>query len=548
MNYTEEQYSELYNNLPKGLRDLVLTGALSTQVAALAMKYNLTPEEQSELEPAIEDVALGLVTPEELAENIFIQVGLDDARAQAIAGETMRDIYGEYLEELRLTRKYKIELDTRIRQEESAQTRETDEEIAVGGEKPKVAGNIINLTRQEESQNASRGLDGTDKKVADWFSGKKSVDGRAELDALGEDTPPPRQVPIQKPAPTPKPSVQPIPVADTEPVIIQQPIITQPKSAWDKITTDTPNNLKPISTPAPSVSKVAPIAPSQTKDFDKSMVQVEQQIFTLTQSVNKMIEQNTKTINPVVQSVFNGGQFEEVSRRMDAMNHRIDDLQSKLLALMEQHKKDVAGVLEKRIEETVASQSKPIAVADAATNTSESAIDKIIKIKKETPVSQKDEAVSPIAAAPKPQTFTSSVSKNALDGIFQIKKESLGNPITITKTEPTVVSQPTTLTPNTAPQTTSRTSARDQLLKDLEMLKQGLQPKTAETVPTPQTSTESVAPTIPSFANELKEEIAPSSDSDKMKSLQEKIKSLNKGITQGGIVSAGSTATDPYRQ
>jgi hypothetical protein len=547
MNYTEEQYSELYNNLPKGLRDLVLTGALSTQIGALAMKYGLTPEEQSELEPAIEDVALGLITPEELAENIFIQVGLDDERAQAIAGDSMRDIYGEYLEELRLTRKYKIELDTRIRKEAGAKIGEEEEEVAVGGEKPKVAGNIISITKQDNSSNLANTPDDKDKKVADWFAGKKSVSSRAELDALGDDLPLMRTVPIQKTTPTP--GIQNIPTTDTEMPVTRQTATTQPKSAWDKITTDTPNSLKPTSTPTPSVSRSENTVPGQTKDFDKSLVQVEQQIFTLTQAVNKMIEQNTKTISPVVQSVFSGGQFEEVSRRMDAMNHRIDDLQTKLLTLIEQHKKDVTGVLEKRIEETVAGQPKIAIVHDTAIDTPESAIDRIIKIKKESPITQKEEVVAPIATAPKPQTFTSTVSKNALDGIFQSKKEPAGNPIAITKTETVITPQPTTAsTSTTVPQTTSRSSARDQLLKDLEVLKQGLQPKAEEVMQTPQPSTQPVASTIPTFANELKEEITPSTDTDKMKSLQEKIKSLNRGITQGGIVSTGNTATDPYRQ
>lgn len=545
MNYTEEQYSELYNNLPKGLRDLVLTGALSAQIGAIAMKYGLTPEEQSELEPAIEDVALGLITPEELAENIFIQVGLDDERAQAIAGDSMRDIYGEYLEELRLTRKYKIELDTRIRKETGTKTEEEDE-VAVGGEKPKVAGNIISITKQDNSSNLANTPDDKDKKVADWFAGKKSVSSRAELDALGDDLPLMRTVPIQKT--TLAPGIQNVPTIDTEIPVTRQTATTQPKSAWDKITTDTPNSLKPISTPTPSVSRSENTVPAQAKDLDKSLVQVEQQIFTLTQAVNKMIEQNTKTISPVVQSVFSGGQFEEVSRRMDAMNHRIDDLQTKLLTLMEQHKKDVTGVLEKRIEETVAGQPKIAIVHDTAIDTSESAIDRIIKIKKETPTTQKEEVIAPIAATPKPQTFTSTISKNALDGIFQTKKEPAGNPIAITKTETVIAPQPTTLTSTTVPQTTSRSSARDQLLKDLEVLKQGLQPKAEETVQTPQPSTQPVASTIPTFTNELKEEITPSTDTDKMKSLQEKIKSLNKGITQGGIVSTGNTAADPYRQ
>lgn len=541
MNYTEEQYSELYNNLPKGLRDLVLTGALSAQVGALALKYNLTPEEQSELEPAIEDVALGLITPEELAENIFIQVGIDDERAQGLAGEAMRDIYGEYLEELRLTRKYKIELDERIRKEEGGTVSQTDGELSDIGDTPSVAGNIINITRQQDTLRPATVQDEKDKKVADWFTGKKSPSGRAALDALGEDFVVPSAAPVQKvnpPQQQPSANIR----VTTEPTIPAPP---KPKNPWEQVTAERQNSLKPVTDPSPSPSKSIPLATAPNRDFDKSLVQVEQQIFTLTQAVNKMIEQNAKTINPVVQSVFNGGQFEEVSRRMDAMNHRIDDLQSKLLSLMEQHKKDVTNVLEKRIvEEGDSHQLKPTSTSNIMSDVADSAVEQIIKIKKEVPITQKEGVASPTAVTSKPQSFTSSVTKNALDGIFQTKKESAGNSIAITKSDPSPQSPMQTTQaktiPDIAPISTSRNHAREQLLKEMEMLKQGLQPSPIHAPQAPQ------QPSVPKVANALKEEIAPYTETDKMKALQDKIKSLNKGITQGGIVSAGTT-TDPYR-
>jgi hypothetical protein len=532
MNYTEEQYSELYNNLPKGLRDLVLTGALTTQVGAIAMKYGLTPEETSELEPAIEDVALGLVTPEELRENIFIQVGLDQDKSQAIASEVMRDIYGDFLEELRLTRKYKIELDTRIRGENQPK----EESVEIAGDKSPVAGNIISITKDEPMQvapNRTVSSSSADQKVTDWFSGRtaQARSSRDELDSLGEEIQ--RQIPIKA---TPKP--QPMQVQKApEPEIVAPTINTKPKTAWEELNSQKANILKPISTPTPSPSREVVVNPStaNSHDFDKSMVQVEQQILTLTQAVNKMIDQNTKTINPVVQSVFNSGQYEEISKRLDAMNHRMDDLQSKFLSLSDRHQKDVvqATASVEKIKEVVGVEEE-----DKVNNTS--AIDRIIQIKKETSKAEPS----------KSQVFTSSVSRTTLDGIAQPKKEevsTVGNPINIIKA-PVVDTAAPIVTTVSVPQTQSRTSARDQLMKDIEELKKNLKPSVA----TAQTAPAQVE--IPKEENilenktSLQEEINPSSSSDTMKSLQEKIKSLNKGITQGGIVSAGSiTSNDPYK-
>lgn len=534
MNYTEEQYSELYNNLPKGLRDLVLTGNLTTAVSALSMKYGLTPEETSELEPAVEDLALGLITPEELPENIFIQVGLEDTKAQAIASEVMQNIYGEYLEELRLTRKYKIEMDTKIRQAEAAQNSkaESESEVDVGSEKTKVAGNIINITKESDSQTISVDRAETDKKVADWFTSKK-VSGRDALDALGDGAViAPRVVPIQKTEPKTnnsgvvKATIQNVPPQTPSGAIIAK----QPKSAWDEMISAKTNNLKPTTEPVISPSKVAPTT-SQPKDFERSMVQVEQQILTLTQAVNKMIDQNSKTINPVVQSVFNSGQYEEVSRRMDAINHRIDDLQAKLITLVDQHKKDTVQVKQDHEDP---SQVKGSVVPEQT----ESAVDRIIKIRKE-----EDPTHIPKPASTNSQSLNSTISKNALDNIFQVKKESAGNPIAITKQETVTVkaveptAAPNSIVPNT------RSNARDQLLKDLEILKKGLGPEIAKV----EDAKPTVEPSAAAAVNNLKEEIDPATNVDKMKSLQDKIKSLNKGITQGGIVSAGSVATDPYK-
>jgi hypothetical protein len=285
MNYTEEQYSELYNNLPKGLRDLVLSGDLSNRVGAIAMKYGLTPEETSELEPAVEDVALGLVTIEELPENIFVQVGIDNERAQQIAREAMQTILQDYLDELRLTRKYKIELDARIRQEENKVV--ASQEAAAGEqgeEKANLAGNIINITRKNESPVDITQQNTPDQKVADWFSGGPSASkprSRVELDSLGEDfatQPSVRTVPITSSRPVVEVQAQPAEdfAAPVQNVAVQNQIPNNSKkTAWDSIISDKPNNLKPVVEQVTSPSKnITPNTQGQSKDLERSMVQV----------------------------------------------------------------------------------------------------------------------------------------------------------------------------------------------------------------------------------------------------------------------------------
>jgi hypothetical protein len=574
MNYTEEQYSELYNNLPKGLRDLVLSGDLSNRVGAIAMKYGLTPEETSELEPAVEDVALGLVTIEELPENIFVQVGIDNERAQQIAREAMQTILQDYLDELRLTRKYKIELDARIRQEENKVV--ASQEAAAGEqgeEKANLAGNIINITRKNESPVDITQQNTPDQKVADWFSGGPSASkprSRVELDSLGEDfatQPSVRTVPITNNKPIAEVKAQ--PVEDfTAPAPIQNTVVpnqiqnNSKKTAWDSIISDKPNNLKPVVEQVASPSKnITPNTQGQSKDLERSMVQVEQQILTLTQAVNRMIDRNDKTIAPVVQSVFNSGQYEEISRRLDAMSHRMDDLQSKFLATQSVAVKS---------EPTIA-QSNPTAGFNKIFNIKkeegsvEVAPERKIPIKPTTP----DIKLStPAKSAPEARSTTSTMSASILDSILEdikTKPHTEDAPATTTP-KPVVAEAPVVnkininnLSANSAwsskaPPEPVKESApanpsRDSLLRDLDFLKSSLSTNTPTNVSSPEPIIDPVSTDLNNLAqstiSDLKEEISPSTEQDKMKTLQDKIRALNKGIGSGGVASLGSN--DPYR-
>jgi hypothetical protein len=191
------------------------------------------------------------------------------------------------------------------------------------------------------------------------------------------------------------------------------------KTAWDSLISDKPNSLKPIVEQVASPSKnIVPNTQGQNKDLERSMVQVEQQILTLTQAVNRMIERNDKTIAPVVQSVFNSGQYEEISRRLDAMSHRMDDLQSKLLVVQSEGTKS----------EAVATPSNPTAGFNKIFNikkkesSGEAVPEKKILVKPTTPDIKLNTLANP---APDARSTTSTMSASILDSILEDIKTKL---------------------------------------------------------------------------------------------------------------------------
>ncbi len=113
-NYTEEHYAEMYNNLPEGLKDLVLSGRLALQVAAIGTRHGLNADQVADLEPAVEDVCLGLILKSELAENIKAQVGTDDRVSNRVAAEVEIEILRPFEPELVIARQQKQDLDKKI--------------------------------------------------------------------------------------------------------------------------------------------------------------------------------------------------------------------------------------------------------------------------------------------------------------------------------------------------------------------------------------------------------------------------------------------------
>jgi hypothetical protein len=98
-------------------------------------------------------------------------------------------------------------------------------------------------------------------------------------------------------------------------------------------------------------------------------------------------------------------------------------------------------------------------------------------------------------------------------------------------------------------ESTPATPGRDSLLRDLDFLKSSLSTSAPANASTPEPKVDAVSADLNNLAqstvSNLKEEISPATEQDKMKTLQDKIRALNKGIGSGGVASLGSS--DPYR-
>ncbi len=450
MNYTEEQYSELYNSLPKGLRDLILTGRLSILANSLGMKYSLSKGESESLETSVEDVCLGLITPSELAANISSQVGVEAAKAEEISKDVLINTLGEYTDEIKLTRKYKIELDEKIRSEKK--------EDSFTATNTSTAQNIIKITKEEPRENTQSNLNT------------------------------PRSVPILK-AYSSQPAESFIP--------------TSKKASWDDMFTD-------------------------KKPEDKSLVKVEQQIVNLTQSVNKLASINEVPKLVPQNNNSNINLYDELNKRIDLLNHKVDDLSSKLVESQNKIKVLESGVS----TNIIAVPNNPVIAFSDLVSTEEVAQKPILENKK-------------VFNDP----FASAVSKNTLDTILESKKIQINtNPIIIKKEALDFVKENKIKSLNEVENKKSEEVNRkkalsDILLGDLKALELGN--KETEKATIVKNISEEIKPLE---ENSLLEELTVNNDSDRVKSLQEKIKNLNKGISYGSAISSVASATDPYQE
>jgi hypothetical protein len=363
MQYTEEQYTELYNSLPKGLRELVLTGQLSILSGSIGMKYNLDKQAGELLETAIEDVCLGIVIPDELDEHIEESLGLEKSVAENLASDARKSILEEHRDELELMRKYKLELDEEIRRSMSK------EEKAAAEERTR-AENIIKVTRESDV--------GTPKKadrVSDWYHGYYEEQSSASA---------PKKIEVKTVATTPEPKVA------TVPEFIPKPELKKPVEN-KKVFADF---LKEESVPvaAPQTQTVPVVS---DPDVSKTVVRLEQQMFNLNQSIQRLVERGAAAQQVVPASDDTRRMYDELAMRFDLLSHKLDEMQKKYQDAQEEIKilKSSKSVAAQKDESTVTTETtsskegtstltgNPVKITNKmvfASQTSKSAVENIV--------------------------------------------------------------------------------------------------------------------------------------------------------------------------
>lgn len=529
MQYTEEHYAQLYNDLPEGLKDLVLSGRLAILVSAIGSRHGLNADQISDLEPAIEDVCLGLITTDELVENIKRSVDIDERVANRIAAESELEILRPFGADLLIARKQKEELDKKIG-------------IGSGTNSGAKKVDTTNKTDSSEPKNVSGHSD--NKKITDWYN-KDSATGEE-----GEETENVKKIP------------------------------NETNFDWDK------NFIKP------KKENIQEESPATNPSVNAVKIE-------------SKIDELTETINKLVNSRFGTEQKNEgPSTEMQALLKRLEQAEKENA----ENKKLIKSLQDKKPLESIFGTQGNITGTKPETNsdsTNKIQIDKqrkveidhttpktettttgniqITSVSKQIPI-QKDESV-----------FSSAVSKDTLESIVETRNNStptIGETAGVSakksltleelisgsdnKIKEVKIPTPTTLVfPGVNEEKTvdikdmsKKDNMRQTLLDDLYFLKSKT-PKTevTQTPVEPQKTEEQVfdpsvlsagtgdvqvkteIPNTTAIAPEpLKEELVPKTKEDRMRSLQDKIKSLNKGVnTAGGNTNISASGLDPYR-
>ncbi len=504
MQYTEEHYAQMYNNLPEGLKDLVLSGRLAIMVSAIGARHALTAEQTSNLEPAVEDVCLGLITKEELADNIKSSINVENRVAMRIAADAETDILKDYIEELKNARLFKMELDHQIQKDNGGMPQTTSKNFASV---------TPNITSSNTPEDMSPHLIVKDTEVKDWY---KKADSQFD---------------------------------------------------WEK------NLTKPkIHTPLPAEFKeeVKPVeVPKHT------IANVEGQLATLTETINKLVqsrfgngEGDNSTPSQTLQDLLK--RLEKAEKENEENRMTIRELQG-IKPVDNIFGEQIADISPKRFEgETKNGIKIPIdkerkvsivKTGDEARKNifqdDEAAVTGNIKI---TSVSKS----IPINTPTQNTSFSSSVSKNALETMVEMKQKKNITPIDANPTKQVLNINELIggddkikgavsggVIPNVEENKNEtkievQSDAKSILLSDLEYLK-SLDKK--------QTPLESLTSDISQIAEkapkvaEFKSEILPATKEERMKQLQDKIKSLNKNISSGGSTNIMNSlaSVDPYK-
>lgn len=536
MQYTEEDYAQMYSELPEGLKELVLSGRLAILVSAIGSRHGLNADQVADLEPAIEDVCLGIITKDELVDNIVKNVNVDQRVANRIAAEAELEILRPFEAELIISRKQKEDLDAKI-----------SKTSGVKSQAP-----IMPTSKQAEPV-ANGPKDVSDhapaKKVSDWYS----KDEKAESNRKDGKVDAPKVMNFD----------------------------------WDK---DFGKNSKAAPKEEPKVDA------AETLATETVAPNIESKLDVLTESINKLINSRfgageTKKDDGI------SSQMQELLKRLEKAEKENEE-NKKLIRSLQNTNKDAKPVeqifgnmgtdsqkkiqIDKERKVEIAKPEKAQTTPQANTGNIQ-----IGAVSKQIPIEKKEEKKEQ-------EIVSSSVSKDTLDSIVETRNKTtptisnnndlanVSNKKSLTLDElikgdskikeslktPVDKSVGSLVFPGTNEEKkvdiknmSQKDNLRQTLLDDLEFLKtsttsteskkEDVKPEEpSDTTPTntpDQTPTQTSTQTDTSTSNPFKDELMPKTKEERMKALQDKIKSLNKSVSVGGKTNIAASGLDPYR-
>ncbi len=514
MQYTEEHYAEMYNNLPEGLKDLVLSGRLAILVSAIGSRHGLNADQIADLEPAIEDVCLGLVTNDELVENILKTVHVDQRVANRIAAEAELEILKPFGAELIIARKQKEDLDAKIASGQKKATIQA--QINANGGKP--------IEPKDVSGHAEN------KKVSDWYAKGERKEGDSEnsknIPAGGvtfdwdKDFAKKEEVPVESTG-----------------------------------TQGSPDLEKKLDVLTESINKLVNVRFGEGEKKDEVSGQM-QELLKRLERAEKENEENKKLIKSLAgskpgENIF-GANALKTENKVSIDKERKVDI-NHMEPKVEVSKDGVTP--NGNIQITSTSRAIPIVSSSVSKDTVDSIVETRNKI---TPLGSADVIQS---SAKKALSLDELVAKG--DGKI---KDGLGKSGTLVF--PGLNDEKKVDIKNVG----QKENLKQTLLDDLEFLKktevptggekqnstptdtgvaQVTQPEVQEEIeqdPAGNDLAAQIAPsTSPSTTNPFKDELLPKTKEERMKALQDKIKALNKGVSVGGKSNISASGLDPYR-
>lgn len=535
-NYTEEHYAEMYNNLPEGLKDLVISGRLAIQVAAIGTRHGLNSDQVADLEPAVEDLCLGLILKDQLAENIRSQVGIDDRVSNRIAAEVEIEILRPFEPELIIARQQKEDLDKKI--SASKNTNKVPVNNNVKTEKklqeefePKNVSEHSNVTAVKNFYTAGTETN-TKPAVAgnqsfDWENfGKKAVveetvPHQEEEKVTTQTTATGVEAKLDKLTDSINQLVNSRFGADKSEVGVSEEMKKilerleraekeneENKKLIKKLQgNNTPNSLTNIFTENKSDSQLNKVSVGENSTENKIKIDKPRNV-DISKNVNTDKVANTNTDNVQVKAISNNIPIQITpSVKPEIHMYSSSVTQGTADTIVETRNKEVGQV-------PLASSNKSVLSLDELISKGDSKIKEAAKTTGQLVFpsisAEKNIDIKNIAQA-------DSLRQTLLDDLEFIKRKNgteIANP-----TQNVVVQEQK---PNNTAVIDTNTQTTD--LQDLVS-----------------NNTSSVT------LNQFKDEIIPKTKEDRMKALQDKIKAMNKGVSAGGANSIAATALDPYK-